>query len=50
MNIIKALITQCGKTINAPERMILPMTKEQDADWKLLRSRRMVAGKDKANG
>ena len=48
MNIIKALITQCGKTINAPAKIILPMTREQDADWKLLRSRRMVAGKDKS--
>lgn len=40
MNIIKALITQCGKTINAPVKIILPMTKEQDADWKLLKERR----------
>jgi len=48
VNIIKALITQCGKTINAPANMILPMTKEQDADWKLMKERRMVAGKDKS--
>jgi len=40
VNIIKALITQCGKTINAPEQTLLPMTKEQDADWKLLKERR----------
>lgn len=44
MNIIKALITQCGKTINASANMILPMTKEQDADWKLMKERRQGKG------
>lgn len=42
MNIIKALITQCGKTINAPANMILPMTKT-DADFYALRSRRAAS-------
>lgn len=42
MNIIKALITQCGKTINAPVNMILPMTKT-DADFYALRSRRAAS-------
>lgn len=42
MNIIKALITQCGKTINAPANMILPMTKT-DADFYALRSARAAS-------
>lgn len=42
MNIIKALITQCGKTINAPVNMILPMTKT-DADFFALRSARAAS-------
>jgi len=45
MKTIINLITQCGKTIRAPERTLLPMTKEQDADWKLMKERRQGNGK-----
>jgi len=43
MKTILNLITQCGKTIRAPEQTLLPMTKEQDADWKLYHSRRAAS-------
>jgi len=38
-----------GKTIRAPSSTVLPMTKEQDADWKLYHSRRLAAPADGTN-